>query len=275
VVTVQPLSGKDYMLIKDAASPSDPHYSKGAHATIDFYEAWSVASRADPGLLIHKEAMTFDPAYESTPQFDAVAVMIAMDIARGDAGSRTAQYEFANGVHFVTREEEELAKEHPEFFKGNPAKAAYSLWSGDEASLNDKLGREDKSNPISGKCQDLTQHYYDPSIAPPSSSNSDDPSLPPPPVPIKVALGFVSNETEKDFFHEMALRISGRFSPTSSETASDASNPSDTPTTSVEMDPKGTQQNVSTAAASSSESSCSSTTPSLESDCGSGMATEE
>ena len=34
-------------------------------------------------------------------------------------------------------------------------------------------------------------------------------SPPPPVVSIQAALGFVSNETEQDFFHEMALRMSG------------------------------------------------------------------
>lgn len=258
IVTVNVLSGDDYSLITDAASPSDDnlHYNKAAHATIDFYNAWSANARANKSLLIHKEAMTFDPLTESTPQFDAVAVLVAMDIARGASSSRVAQHEFTNGVHFVTNEEAEIAEDHREFFRGKPAQAAYSLWSGDEASINQKINN---GTPISGRCEGLTPYHYDPSISSPSmmSDAGRNEKVPAPPVPIQAALGFHSKDSEKDFFHEMALRISGRFAPQDSQSCEATFNVA-TPTTStmampasIECDQKGTEQNVSVAPTSS------------------------
>ncbi len=242
IVTVNVLSGDDYALITDAASHSNnnPYYNQAAHATIDFYNAWSANARANKALLIHKEAMTFDPSYESTPQFDAVAVLVAMDIVRGASSARVAQHEFANGVHFVTNQEYEVAENHPEFFRGKPAPAAYSLWSGSEASLDDKLKQ---NNPISGRCAGLTPYQYDPKMVPPSLSNKTGVQSPPAaPVAIQAALGFHSKESEKDFFHEMALRISGRFTPS-------APTKSMTMATSVDLDACKFEQNASVAAA--------------------------
>merc|ERR1711901_16893 len=48
-----------------------------------------------------------------------------------------------------------------------------------------------------GKCKALTPYTFD------RDSVKEDP------VPIKAALGFVSNETEADFFREMATRMAG------------------------------------------------------------------
>mmetsp|Transcript_6936 Transcript_6936/g.16700 ORF Transcript_6936/g.16700 Transcript_6936/m.16700 type:complete len:537 (+) Transcript_6936:66-1676(+) len=231
IVTVNVLDGDDYSLITDAASPSHPHHSPAANATIDFYHAWSRSARSDPGLLVHKEAMTFDPAKESVPQFDAVAVLVAMDIARGASDKRVAQYAFANGVHFVTNEEAAAAVANPGFFRGKPPKAAYSVWSGDEASLRDTAGggaaADDDKKAISGRCDDLTPFHFDPDQAPPSlSSVGEDGDAPATeaskPAGITVALGFWSPETERDFFHEMALRISGRHAATTTEATTTA-----------------------------------------------------
>ena len=226
LVTVNRLTGDDYALITDAALPSEsnPHYNAAAQATIDFYKAWSISARSTPGILVYKEAMTFDPETESTPQFDAVAVMVAMEISRGTSSDRVAQRRFANGVHFVTNQEAALAKENPEFFKGNPAPAAYTLWSGHEAFLEDKFeSGENNISPFSGRCQGLTPHHFDPTIVPPSSTLYGTQIRTLPPVAIQVALGFVSQDTEKEFFHEMALRISGRHAqPHNAEPACDA-----------------------------------------------------
>jgi len=290
IATVNVLSGDDYSLITDAASPANnnPHYSKAANVTIDFYNAWSAAARSNPGLLVHKEATTFDPSSESTPQFDAVAVLVAMDIARGASGARVAQHEFANGVHFVTNDEAAGAAEHRAFFRGEPAPAAYSLWSGDEAFLNGKVGGRNNHQgvPISKRCQDLTPHHFDPSVAPPFSSSSENGgrSSPTPPVGIQAALGFVSDDTEKDFFHEMALRISGRVPHALSQFACDAAISTtnafvSAPAPAVELDPTRIEQNSSTEESSSTSPSSASlslpppTTPSLES-CRLTMATE-
>eukprot|EP00536_Pseudo-nitzschia_multiseries_P006153 jgi/Psemu1/286270/fgenesh1_pg.128_\ len=125
-----------------------------AEATIDLYRAWSAAARADPKLLVHKEAMAFDPASESTPQFDAVAVLVAMDLVRNKNKNnnnnnnnqhRVALREFANGK------------------------------------------QKQKHKPAS----------------------------------IRAALGFVSPEAEQEFFHEMALRISGRWRPPREDTGTE------------------------------------------------------
>jgi len=234
LVTVNVLSGYDYSLITDAASKANnnPHYNKAAEATIGFYKAWSASARNTPGILVHKEAMTFDPSTESTPQFDAVAVLVAIDIVRDATSARVIQHDFNDGVHFVTNQEAEVATEHPEFFKGKQPQAAFSLWSGDEESLKEKIGRnisnnEDKNgNSISNRCQDLTPYHFDPSIAKPFSLKEKGKWVShTPPAGIRVALGFVSQETEKDFFHEMALRISGRFAPPHSQSVHDTTIP--------------------------------------------------
>mmetsp|Transcript_17573 Transcript_17573/g.40495 ORF Transcript_17573/g.40495 Transcript_17573/m.40495 type:complete len:507 (-) Transcript_17573:73-1593(-) len=214
VVTVNVLGGDDYSLITDAASTdkNNTHHNKAAKATIDFYKEWSAAARADPSILVHREAMTFDPSSESTPQFDAVAVLVAIDIVRGAAGSRVAQYEFTNGVHFVTNQQAAAAANYSDFFRGSTPKGAYSLWSGMETSLNDKLGGERNihrgADPISTRCEELTTYHFDPNVAPPFSSGE---ARRVPPAKIRAALGFMSQEHEDDFFHEMALRVSGRF----------------------------------------------------------------
>merc|ERR1711988_1818749 len=131
---------------------------------------------------------------ESTPQFDAVAVLIAMDIARGNPSARVLQEEFANGVHFVTNEDAADAK-----FEDDP-RPAFSLWTGNE---------KDTRSVGNGKCKALTPYTFD------RDSVAEDP------VPIKAALGFVSNETEADFFREMATRMAGSQAQPSMETDTD------------------------------------------------------
>merc|ERR1712146_623865 len=110
------------------------------------------------------------------------AVLIAMDVARGNPSARVLQEEFANGVHFVTNEDAADAK-----FEDDP-KPAFSLWTGNE---------KDTRSVGHGKCKALTPYTFD------RDAVSEDP------VPIKAALGFVSNETEADFFREMATRMAG------------------------------------------------------------------
>merc|ERR1712146_381560 len=57
--------------------------------------------------------------------------------------------------------------------------------------------RKDTRSVGHGKCKALTPYTFD------RDSVAEDP------VPIKAALGFVSNETEADFFREMATRMAG------------------------------------------------------------------
>jgi hypothetical protein len=187
VVTAAPLSGNDYKLITDAAIGGE---GKAAKATLDFYKAWSAASRSKPDLLVYLEAMAYDPATESTPQFDAVAVLVAMDVVLGNANARLVQKEFANGVHFITNDEVGVAE-----FTGQPM-ASYTLWTGTEETINDDVH-------LSNRCKAITPFHFDP------ADIKEDP------VAIKAVLGYVSNETQKDFFHEMARRMSGTFNATS------------------------------------------------------------
>jgi hypothetical protein len=134
VVTAAPLSGNDYKLITDAATAtattSGENNNKAdnaaAKAMFDFYKAWSAVSRLKPELLVYLEAMAYNPDTESTPQFDAVAVLLAMDIVRGMADTRLVQEEFVNGIHFITNDEVGIAE-----FIGQPH-ASYTLWTGIE-----------------------------------------------------------------------------------------------------------------------------------------------
>lgn len=205
VAMVDVLEGNDYSLIMEAASPTNPEFSKAAEATIDFYKAWSVSARANRSLLVHKEAMTFDPATQSTPQFDACAVLVAMDVVRKRASARASLHPFANGIHFVTNPQEEQGL----FGELSLPKAAYSLWSGSELLFDEKRS---SNNPISHKCRDLTPHHFDPKEL-----------LDYEPVTIQAALGFVSEETKQDFFLEMALRISGRWMASTAKAATTSS----------------------------------------------------
>jgi hypothetical protein len=66
----------DYAKVVAAAEAG----AAGPKAIIDFYKAWSEAGRADPSLLIHAEAMAFDPETESPPLWDPAAVMMAIQV---------------------------------------------------------------------------------------------------------------------------------------------------------------------------------------------------
>lgn len=76
VVVADEIGGEDYMKFVAAANSGEV----GAAATLEFYKARSEAERADPSLLIYLEAMTYDTETESTPQFDACAVMLALEL---------------------------------------------------------------------------------------------------------------------------------------------------------------------------------------------------
>jgi Inosine-uridine preferring nucleoside hydrolase len=67
------IGGDDYLKNVAAANP-------GAAATLDFYRAWSKAGRADAALLIHLEALAYDPETESSPQFDPCAIMLTLEL---------------------------------------------------------------------------------------------------------------------------------------------------------------------------------------------------
>jgi inosine-uridine nucleoside N-ribohydrolase len=94
VAVADEIGGDDYKIFVDAAvSGADP----GAAATLDFYKAWSTAAR-NSDILVTGEAQTYDPDTESTPQFDACAVMLALELL-GDCEPRMALFDFS-GVHY-------------------------------------------------------------------------------------------------------------------------------------------------------------------------------
>lgn len=71
------IGGDDYKIFVDAANSGE---APAAAATLEWYKIWSEAGRADETLLVHGEAMKYDPETESTPQFDPVAIMLALDL---------------------------------------------------------------------------------------------------------------------------------------------------------------------------------------------------
>ena len=87
------IGGDDYKIFVDATSTNS-----AASATLTWYKIWSEAGRADDSLLIHAEAMAYDPDTESTPQFDPVAVMLMLELLV-DECDRMTLFEM-EGIHF-------------------------------------------------------------------------------------------------------------------------------------------------------------------------------
>jgi inosine-uridine nucleoside N-ribohydrolase len=105
VVVADEIGGEDYSRIVEAANGGEA----SAAATLEFYKKWSEAGRADVDLLIHLEAMTYDPETESTPQFDACAIMLALELlADSSCEDRLAVYDF-DAVHFLEAGDDGLA----------------------------------------------------------------------------------------------------------------------------------------------------------------------
>jgi hypothetical protein len=167
----------DYSLIVKAAESGA---SASAVATLDFYKAWSAAGRADPDLLIHAEALTYDPEIQSTPQFDACAIMLALDLASAEkCDSNLALFDFP-AVHFYENTDEGLAP-----FPGGP-RAAFSLWEGD---IKYDLPTEE--------CPSLTEYTFDAGETPEVES------------PVTIALGFKDPSAKSQFYTDMAMRMAG------------------------------------------------------------------
>ena len=183
VVVAAEIGGDDYIKVVEAAeSRSD----SGAAATIDFYKAWSEAARKDESLLIHKEAMKYDPETESTPQFDACAVMLALELLDDEScDDRLTLFDIESGVHFYEPGDDGL--------KGYPdePRIAFSLLPGDLNIPEEQLP---------GQCPALTEFTFDPKETPEIEKS------------VTVALGFNSEEAKKSFYGEMAERMAGTFS---------------------------------------------------------------
>lgn len=93
VVMADEIGGDDYKVFVDATETN-----AAANATLAWYKIWSAAGRADPNLLVHAEANAYDPDTESTPQFDPVAVMLALELLV-DGCDRMTLIEM-EGIHF-------------------------------------------------------------------------------------------------------------------------------------------------------------------------------
>ena len=177
VVVADEIGGEDYAIFVEAANSGEQPI---ATATLDFYKLWSVASRADPDLLVHAEAMTYDPETESTPQFDAMAVMLALEMLAEQCGEgRIATFEM-DAIHFYETTDPGLAP-----FPDAP-RSAYSLFSGDIVQSE-----------LPEQCPNITGFTFDPDTTPESE------------YPVIVALGFVSPEAKDAVYADMARRLAG------------------------------------------------------------------
>ena len=95
VVMANEIGGDDYEIFVNATSTN-----AAANATLAWYKIWSEAGRADPDLLVHEEAKAYDPDTESTPQFDPVAAMLALELIMGEeCEPRITLFEM-EGIHF-------------------------------------------------------------------------------------------------------------------------------------------------------------------------------
>ena len=175
------IGGLEFASFVKAATSGNQHV---AQATLDYYNIWSGASRANPNLLVHEEAMAYEPSSESVPQFDAMAVMLILELLEmqkgnhtcGDAG-RIFLQEF-EAVHFFENVDDGL-----ETFPGSP-RSAFSIYAGTVEDLPDE-------------CPGLTEFVFDPNDTPEEE------------YPIMVALGFVSPEAKKAVYRDMASRLAG------------------------------------------------------------------
>lgn len=174
VVLADKIAGKEYMKIVDAAKSGR---NAGAAATMEFYYAWSAAGRANSSLLVHLEAEEYDPETESVPQFDACAVMLALELLDDKkCEDRIELFKF-RAVHFY-----EAGEGVP--YPGKP-RTGFSLHADEEiADLPDQ-------------CPSLTPFTFEP-------ENTTETEL-----PVLVALGYKSTKAKTSFFADMAARMSG------------------------------------------------------------------
>jgi len=188
VVVADEIAGADYIKIVESANAGT---DLGARALLDFYKTWSAAGRANENLLIHLEAMTYDPETESTPQFDACAVMLALQLLDENTEERLVLFD-VEGVHFLESNDTGLAP-----FPETP-RSAFSLLP---------EGFEIVQGSLPEVCPNLTEFVFDPDETPEQE------------LPVKVALGFASAEAKASFYAEMAERMAGTFvSPTATPT---------------------------------------------------------
>lgn len=171
------IGNDDYAMIVDAAESGA---SPSAKATLEFYLAWSAAGRADPNLLIHAEAMQYDPLTESTPQFDACAVMLALELAASEkCDSKLVLFDFP-AVHFYENTDPGLAT-----FPNKPL-PGFSLWGGEPDYYD-----------LPTDCPGLTEFTFDANETPEVET------------PVMITLGYTDPEAKTQFYFDMALRMAG------------------------------------------------------------------
>ena len=175
------IGGTDYGRFVTAAESSA---SLSATATLDFYKAWSVAGRADPSLLIHLEALAYDPETESTPQFDPCAIMFGIELLTMNetCDELSAIYDF-EAVHFLEAGEGVSFPDSP--------RSGFSLYTG-----------EDLGALPTDQCPYLTNYTFDPAETIEEEA------------PVKITLGYTSPEAKARFFANMATRMAGGVVPT-------------------------------------------------------------
>ena len=179
------IEGEDYARFVEAATSGTQPI---ANATLEFYQIWSTASRANEDLLVHAEAMTYDPLTESVPQFDAVAVMLALELLSMEKDStscggdgRLSAFQF-EAVHFLQNDDPGLAE-----FPDTP-RSSFSLRTD---ATNDAVLPE--------QCLGLTEFTFDPDDTPEAE------------YPILATLGFVSLEAKEAVYKDMASRLAGEY----------------------------------------------------------------
>lgn len=191
VVMADVISGDDYVKIVQSDNLA-------AKTTIDFYRAWSEAGRADPDLLIHLEALKYDPETESTPMFDPCAIMLALELLDNTTSTRVALFEF-EAVHFLEAGE-------GEDFPASP-RSAFSLYH--TAAAAEQFNLPDQ-------CPSLTTYTFNKTDTPETE------------MPVQIGLGYVTATAKANFYSEMAARMAGTFD---SSTPTGTASPSTAPTT--------------------------------------------
>jgi hypothetical protein len=170
------IGGDDYIKIVQAGESGA---NLGAKATIDFYRSWSAAGRADENLLIHLEALAYDPETESTPQFDPCAIMVAMQLLDDDScEDRASIIDVPGGVKFL-----EAGKGAS--FPDSPRSGFSLLPEGFDVAM------------LPMECPALTPYRFDPSATEAKE------------MPVSIAFGYTSPEAKASFYAEMASRMAG------------------------------------------------------------------
>ena len=181
VAVANKISGDDYIKIVNAGRSGS---NRCANTTIDFYRAWSAAARNDTQSLLHAEAMKYDPEIEAPPQYDACAVMLALQLLDDDSCQDRMKVYDVEGVHFLDGSDSGL-KSFPE-----RPRTAFSLFPQFNSLTNVTLPAQ---------CPALTPFTFNPDETPEVEK------------PVKVALGFATLTAKDNFFAEMAERMAGLF----------------------------------------------------------------